>query len=126
MHSFSLSLTHTHTTHTQNFHTSHAQQGMKSFSEGDLVQSLEYFDEAEAADPRYSKLLWQRGLINTYIHTHTHTTHTHTHTYTHKFILCLSLSLSSSLTRKHLAKYRAIAVLFGRLYWLQETVLTRR
>jgi hypothetical protein len=38
------------------------QRGMKSFSNGQLLSSVEYFDEAKTKDPRLENYLWQRGL----------------------------------------------------------------
>lgn len=38
------------------------QQGMKEFKLGDLVKSVEYFDEARLKKPELDNYLWQRGL----------------------------------------------------------------
>jgi tetratricopeptide (TPR) repeat protein len=39
-----------------------ARQGMSAFEKGDVEESIQLFDAAEEADPRYATRLWQRGL----------------------------------------------------------------
>ena len=42
------------------------QKGMQSFTQGKIAESINFFDEAELSDNRYSKYLWQRGIAYYY------------------------------------------------------------
>ena len=37
-------------------------QGMQAFRQGQITQSIQFFDAAQAAEPQYDPFLWQRGL----------------------------------------------------------------